>query len=96
MAFPGIGQHDGLEMASWIVGSEAQEGVWDGEEGQNQEHRGCHGGVGSGAEWEEQVTQVCSDEHLRTPWHRKGNPWLRRSSCRERRKKTRTLGSQSL
>lgn len=34
MAFPGIGQHDGLEMASWIVGSEAQEGVWDGEEGQ--------------------------------------------------------------
>lgn len=46
-----------------------------------------------GAEWEEQVTEVCSGEYLRTPWHRKGSHRLRRSSPMERRRKARTLGS---
>ena len=82
MAFPGIGQHGDPVMSSWIMRSEAQEGVgWTGGS-EKQEHGGCHGGAGNGlgdgAEWEDQATPVCSGEHLRTPWHRE-------------RRKTRTL-----
>ena len=70
MAFPGVGQHGDPVMSSWIIRSEAQEGVgWTGRS-EKQECGGAGSGLGDGAEWEEQATQVCSGEHLRTPWHR--------------------------
>lgn len=96
MAFPGLGN-----MASRRVGldrgAKSPESVWAGEGGQRTKSTEAVVEVlevaGGGAEWEEQVTRVCSEEHLRAPWPRKRNCWLRRSSCRERRKKTRIPGS---
>lgn len=66
MAFPGTGQHGGqLDNRVRCPGSCLG---WRGQS-ENQEHRNCHGSVGSGlgggAAWEEQATSVCSNEHLR-------------------------------
>lgn len=69
-------------MPAWSIQLEREvrsPGRWLGwkERSENQ-HRGCQGGVASGleggAKWEEQVTEVCSGEYLRTPWHRKEQP----------------------
>lgn len=60
-------------MSSWTVGSVALKGAWAEEGGQSSKcTEVVMGGVGSGAEWEEQATQICS-EHLSPPWPRKRN-----------------------
>lgn len=68
MAFASIGQHASLESSAGEWGQKPRK-VSGLEREVRKSAQGCPGGVASGleggAEWEEQVTQVCSGECLR-------------------------------